>query len=49
MAKDDGDTRFYYSGLAQAAILDRLAPGWRTRILTEDVWLEDLLKEAVQG
>ncbi len=49
MAGDDGDTRFYYSGLAQAAILDRLVPGWRTRILTEDVWLEDLLTEVVQG
>ncbi|OGO08415.1 MAG: hypothetical protein A3K46_07650 [Chloroflexi bacterium RBG_13_60_9] len=49
MAKGDGDTRFYYSGLAQAVILDRLAPGWRTRILAEKVWLEDLLKEAVQG
>ncbi len=48
MAKDDGDTRFYYSGLAQAAILDRLAPEWRTRILTENVWLEDLLQEAVK-
>jgi hypothetical protein len=48
MGKDDGDTRFYYSGLAQAAILDRLAPGWRTRILTENIWLEDLLREAVQ-
>jgi hypothetical protein len=47
MAKDDGDTRFYYSGLAQAVILDRLAPGWRTRILLEDAALEDLLQEAV--
>jgi hypothetical protein len=48
MAKDDGDTRFYYSGLAQAAILDRLAPGWRTRILTENVAMEELLQEAVK-
>ncbi|MBN2084933.1 MAG: hypothetical protein JW748_06875 [Anaerolineales bacterium] len=49
MASDDGDTRFYYSGLAQAVILDRLMPGWRTRILTEDVMLEDILQEAVNG
>jgi hypothetical protein len=49
MAKDDGDIRFYYSGLAQAAILDRLAPEWRTRILAEDVWLEDLLNDAIRG
>jgi|WetSurMetagenome_2_1015567.scaffolds.fasta_scaffold80560_2 hypothetical protein len=48
MAKDDGDIRFYYSGWAQAILLDRLAPGWRTRILSEDVTLEDLLREAVK-
>ncbi len=47
MVKDDGDTRFYYTGMAQAFLLDRLAPGWRSRILTEDVALEDLLREAV--
>jgi hypothetical protein len=47
MANDDGDTRFYYSGLAQAVILDRLMPKWRSRILTEGVGLEDLLSEAV--
>ena len=47
MANDDGDTRFYYSGLAQALILDRLSPGWRTKFLTGDVFLEDLLEEAL--
>lgn len=48
MANDPGDTRFYYSGLAQAALLDRLYPEWKTRIMTGDVFLEDLLKEAVK-
>lgn len=48
MADDEGDGRFYYSGMAQAILLDRLMPGWKERILTEDVWLEDLLGEAIQ-
>jgi hypothetical protein len=48
MANDQGDTRFYYSGLAQAALLDRLAPEWKTKILSGDVFLEDMLKEAVE-
>lgn len=43
-----GDTRFYYTGMAQAVLLDRLMQGWKARVLTEDVWLEDLLGEAVQ-
>jgi len=47
MAKDDGDGRFYYSGFAQAALLDRLAPGWKDQLFTEGVWLEDLLAEAL--
>jgi len=46
-AKDD--TRFYYSGMAQAMILDRLMPGWKSRAFVQDVWLEDLVAEAVRG
>lgn len=42
-----GDGRFYYTGMAQAMLLDRLMSGWKTRILIEDVWLEGLLAEAV--
>ena len=40
-----GETRFYYSGLVQAALLDRLSPGWKERILTTDLALEDFLRE----
>lgn len=47
MAGDDGDGRFYYSGFAQAVILDRLAPGWKARLFEDHVWLEDLLAEAL--
>jgi hypothetical protein len=48
MAGAQGDTRFYYSGLAQTVLLDRLAPGWRTKIMTESVFLEELLRNAIQ-
>ena len=43
-----GDMRFYYTGLVQAILLDRLALDWRTKILSEGKALEDILKQAVQ-
>ena len=46
MASAEGDGRFYYSGFAQAALLDRLLPGWKERAMLEGVWLDDLLKVA---
>ncbi len=39
--------RFYYSGWAQAVLLDRLYPEWKARLFDEGAWLEDLLAEAV--
>jgi hypothetical protein len=48
MAGDEGDGRFYYTGVAQAVLLDRLLPGWKLQIFDGKVWLEDLLKEATQ-
>lgn len=47
MADDFGDGRFYYSGLAQAVLLERLLPNWKRQVLNEDVFLEDLLEMAV--
>ncbi|NBD35328.1 MAG: hypothetical protein GVY30_04945 [Chloroflexi bacterium] len=47
MQNRSGDVRFYYSGMAQAVLLDRLMPGWKAHVWDEDVWLEDLLAEAV--
>lgn len=41
-----GDTRFYYTGFAQGALLDRLSPGWQKRAFDEAVYLEDLLRAA---
>jgi len=42
------DTRFYYTGMAQAFLLDLLMPDWKSSIFSEGVWLEDLLREAVE-
>jgi hypothetical protein len=41
------EVRFYYSGMAQALLLDRLAPGWKEKAF-KDAYLEDLLAEAVK-
>ena len=46
-ADDEGDGRFYYTGMAQAVLLDRFSPGWKTQILTQDVWLEGLLQDEI--
>jgi len=42
------ETRFYYAGMAQGFLLDRLLPDWKSRILIENVFLEDLLDEAIR-
>jgi hypothetical protein len=47
MAGDEGDGRFYYSGFAQAALLDRFMPGWKSEAMAEGVFLEELLQGAV--
>ncbi len=48
MAGDEGDGRFYYTGMAQAYLLDRLAPDWKTSAFDENIWLEDLLQAVIQ-
>lgn len=47
MAGDEGDGRFYYTGMGQAVLLDRLMPDWKDAALTEGVYLESLLETAV--
>ncbi len=44
----DDETRFYYTGLAEATLLDRLMPDWKARVMAKGVWLEDLLQLALQ-
>jgi len=48
MAGRDGDIRFYYSGFAQGVLLDRFLPGWKERLWAEDIWLEELLAQALE-
>jgi hypothetical protein len=43
-----GETRFYYVGMAQAILLDRLMPDWKSRVWDDAVWLDALLAEAVE-
>lgn len=49
MANDGSERRFYYTGMAQAVLLDRLAPGWQSQLFEPGVWLEDLLAEALSN
>lgn len=48
MADDEGDGRFYYSGMAQAFLLDRLMPGWKSQAFEEGIWLDGLLAVAIR-
>jgi len=47
-ANREGETRFYYGGMLQAMMLDRLMPDWKKEGFAENVYLDDLLKKAVE-
>lgn len=48
MAEDEGDGRFYYSGMAQAYLLDQLNPSWKQTLFADpSLNLEDLLRRAL--
>jgi hypothetical protein len=44
----EGETRFYYSGMAQGFLLDRLSPGWKQTYFQPDAWFETMLQAALQ-
>lgn len=46
-ASRSGESRFYYLGMLQAMLLDRIAPEWEKKIFKENIYLEDLLKANV--
>lgn len=48
-AEQAGETRFYYTGMAQAMLLDRLAPGWQAHAFADGIWLEDLLRRSLEA
>jgi hypothetical protein len=47
-AGQDGESRFYYTGMAQAMLLDKLLSGWKLLVWRQGVWLESLLTQVVQ-
>jgi len=49
LGKAKGDFRFYLSGMAIAHLLDCFAPGWKSRALDDGIYLDDLLREALDG
>lgn len=48
-AGQEGENRFYLTGMAQAALLDRLLAGWKEQALADGVFLEDLLRQVVEA
>jgi hypothetical protein len=46
-ATDGAEVRLYYTGMAQAVVLDRLGVDWKQRALVDGVYIEDLLRAAV--
>ena len=41
------ENRFYYSGMLQAVMLDRLLPEWKKEAFSKEVYLENLLEMSV--
>lgn len=44
-----GESRFYYVGMLQALMLDRLLPGWKSEAFEKKVFLDELLAKAVDN
>ena len=42
-----GESMFYYTGWAQAELLDRLRPGWKKNIMESGAYLDDLLQSGL--
>jgi hypothetical protein len=45
----DGESRFYYGGMMQAMLLDQMSPDWRNRAMDGGVYLEDLIRQRLNG
>jgi hypothetical protein len=48
LGRQEGDLRFYLSGMAIARLLDRLDPRWKGRAFEDGIELEDLLRSAIK-
>lgn len=42
-------TTFYHLGMGKALALDAVLPGWKTRYFLPGIWLDDLLREALES
>jgi thiol-disulfide isomerase/thioredoxin len=40
-------TLFYYTGMGKCLLLDRIGGDWKSRYFAPDVWLDDLIRDAV--
>jgi len=49
LGAQEGDLRFYLSGMAQARLLDRLAPDWKIRFFKDGGGTEDRLRRLAQS
>ena len=43
------ENRLYYTGMLEAVLLDRLMPDWKKMAFEEEVYLDDLLRKAVDN
>jgi hypothetical protein len=41
------EIKFYMTGMAESFLLDRLMPDWKSKVMQDGVFLEDLLRQAV--
>lgn len=46
-AKRPEENRFYSTGMLQAVLLDHLMPKWKNEAFNKNVYLDDLLRKAV--
>jgi hypothetical protein len=49
MSNRYSEIRFYYTGMAQATLLDWIIPDWKSQAMESDSYLEDLLRSAIMG
>jgi hypothetical protein len=47
MSNREGEIRLYYTGMAQATLLDWIMPDWRSQAMKPDSYLEDILRAAI--
>jgi len=49
LGSQDGDLRFYLSGMAEARMLDMLSPDWKEKAMDNGIYLEELLRSALSN